>query len=107
MDHFEQFRPGIKEVIVTKHFNRDIPGFDTALVLDSKHEHFTELHKYEENISGSHLFRALHNHIHIVYAIDKQHNLIFLRAFKNFKEYEKFLEEKKKIALMISSAEQA
>ena len=102
-DHFEQFKPSIKEVIITKHFKRDFPDFDTDLILDSKHEHFTRLHKYEENIEGNHIFRALKDKIHIVYAIDKSHNLIFLRVFHNFKEYMKFLDNKKIILKMIKS----
>ena len=36
------------------------------------------------------------NGIHIVYAVSGN-KLIFLRAFKNFKRYEKFLEDKKAV----------
>jgi len=100
-NHFEQFRPLINKVIKTRHFERDLPNFDTDLILDSKHEHFTRLHKYEENIEGNHIFRALKDKIHIVYAVDKNHNLIFLRAFHNFREYMKFLDNKKIILEII------
>jgi len=101
-NHFEQLRDLIKDIIITKHFSRDLPNFDINLIVDSKHEHFTHLHKYEENIEGNHIFRALKDKIHIVYAVDKQHRLIFLRAFHNFKEYIKFLDNKKQILDMIN-----
>ena len=104
-DHFEQFKPSIKEIILTHHFKKDLPDFDTSLITDSKHEHFTRLHKYEENIEGNHIFRALKDKVHIVYAIDKSHRLIFLRAFHNFKEYGKFLENKKQILIMLKFKE--
>ena len=100
-NHFEQFRPSIKEITITKHFKRDLPNFDINLIIDSKHENFTSLHKYEENIEGNHIFRALKDKVHIVYAVDKSHKLIFLRAFHNFKEYERFLENKQQIIHMI------
>ena len=100
-EYFEQLKPLIKEVIVSKHFSKDFPSFDTNLVLDSEHEHFTRLHKFEETIEGNHVFRALKNEIHIVYAIDKEHRLIFLRAFKNFKDYGKFLGDKSNILHII------
>ncbi|MFH2028754.1 MAG: hypothetical protein ABIJ08_06455, partial [Nanoarchaeota archaeon] len=90
-------------VIVTKHFSKDFPDFETGLVLDSKHEHFTHLHKFEETIGGNHIFRALKDKNHIVYAIDKNHRLVFLRSFHNFKEYKKFLNEKKAILDMIEA----
>ena len=101
-DHFEQLRPLVKEVIVSKHFKRDAPAFDVNLVVDCKHEHFRRLHKFEETIEGNHIFRAVKDEKHIVYAIDKNHRLIFLRAFDSFEEYKKFLNDKKKILKIIS-----
>jgi hypothetical protein len=102
--HFQHLRPQITEVLATKHFRRDAPDFDTSLVVDCRYQHFTILHRLEENIRGNHVFRALHNHRHIVYAVDKKHRLIFLRAFYNFKQYEKFLDNKKRILDMIQEA---
>jgi len=103
MDHFHQLREGVTEVIVTKHFKRDAPGFDTNLILDNEHKEFTHLHKFEENVEGHHIFRALQNKTHFVYAITNDHRLVFLRAFYNFKEYKKFLENKKDIRCTLSS----
>jgi hypothetical protein len=103
-NHFEMFRPSVKEIIVLKHFKRDYPDFDTTLVTDSKHEHFVKLHKFEESIEGNHIFRAIHRRKHLVYAIDKQNRIIFLRAFDNFGLYKKFLEEKRQILDMIGRA---
>jgi len=101
MNHFEQFE--IRKVLISHHFHRDLPGFDTSIVIDSKHEQCTHLHKFEENIEGNHIFRALVNHMHIVYAVTPEHDLVLLRAFKNFKEYMKFLDDKKAIMHLISS----
>ena len=100
-DHFEQLRPDIKEVIISKHFLKDAPDFDTKLIVDCQHEHFTRLHKFEETIEGNHIFRAIRRKIHYVYAIDKNKRLIFLRAFENFKYYKKFLNKKKMILKII------
>jgi len=96
-NHFEQFRPLIKDVIATHHFKKDMPDFDSSLILDSRHSSFTRLHKLEESIDGVHIFRAVMKKTHIVYAVDKKYRLILLRAFRNFKEYKKFLDDKKKI----------
>jgi len=98
---FEKLRPLIKEIISSKHFLKDAPEFDLNLVFDCKHEYFTHLHKFEETINGNHIFRALNGKMHVVYAIDKNHRLVFLRAFNNFKDYLKFLTNKKKIAHML------
>jgi hypothetical protein len=105
-DHqlFEKLKSGVVQVRVSHHFLRDLPGFDVSLILDGRCEHFHHLHKFEETIDGSHVFRALLDKTHIVYAIDKSRRIVFLRAFRNFKEYEKFLDDKKTIASMIASA---
>ncbi len=94
--HFEQFLP-LGDVFVARHFCKDAPGFDTTLVTDSRHEHFTHLHRFEETVDGYHVFRALWHGMHIVYAIDRKHNIIFLAGFRNFGEYGKFLNDKKAI----------
>jgi hypothetical protein len=96
-DHFQKLRPLIREVTTSKHFLRDAPDFDVTLVLDSKHQYFTHLHKLEETIHGHHIFRALWKGKHIIYAVDKNHRLVFMRAFESFKSYRKFLEDKKMI----------
>ncbi|MFH1510978.1 MAG: hypothetical protein ABIF10_04745 [Candidatus Woesearchaeota archaeon] len=103
-DHYSSLRPLVKEIIVSKHFEKDLPGFDVSLIVDCDHAGFTRLHKFEETIDGNHIFRAIKDHTHIVYCIDKSHNLIFLRAFSNFKAYAKFLDDKKAILAMISDS---
>lgn len=102
-EYFKELRPLIKEVIVSHHFKKDAPLFDTTLITDCKHEYFVRLHKFEETIDGNHVFRAVKGKVHIVYVIDKDHRLIFLRAFKNFTDYKKFLKDKKRIKEMILS----
>ena len=98
---YEHLRPQVKEIIISKHFKKDAPGFDVNPIIDCQHEYFVRLHKFEETIDGNHIFRALKRKTHIVYAIDKNYRLIFLRTFDNFKAYKKFLEDKKKIVNMI------
>jgi hypothetical protein len=71
-------------------------------VLDCSNVNFSELHKFEENIDGNLVFRAKKNGVHIVYCVDKRMKIIFLRAFRNYNEYEKFLEDRKEIERMIS-----
>ena len=102
-DHFEQLRPSIKKVITSRHFLKDAPDFDTNLVVGCQHEYFTRLHKFEETIDGNHIFRAIKGKTHYVYAIDKNKRLIFLRAFSNFKDYKKFLNEKTIILKIIQN----
>lgn len=102
-EHFQEFRPLIKEVIVSKNFKKELPEFNTSWILDCEHEYFTRLHKFEEKINHNYIFRAVFNKKHIVYVIDKDFRLLILRAFKNFKEYQKFLEDKKLIEKMIES----
>ena len=102
--YFHELKPLIKEVLITKHFQKTAPDFDIQKVVDSRHEFFTHLHKFEETIEGNHIFRALEKKTHLVYVVDTNHRLIFLSGFSNFKEYKKFLEDKKRILDMIREA---
>ncbi len=101
-NHFMKLRDSIKEVIMTHHFRKDMPDFNPAIITDAEQAVRSRLHKFEEMLNGDYIFRAIVNHIHIVYAVDSKHRLIFLRAFKNFNSYEKFLADKKGIKQMIS-----
>lgn len=106
-NHFLRLRPQIKEVLITKHFKRDVKDLyeEGALirsVMDSEHADFTELHKFEEKIGSLMLFRAKRGTHHIVYCIDNQ-RIIFLRMVRNFEEYRLFLEERREIEAMASS----
>lgn len=100
-NHFTKLRGSIQEVIMGSHFKRDLPDFDPSVIIDAEHENHTRLHKYEETIDGITIFRAIIDHIHIVYVVDDKHRLIFLRAFKNFNNYDSFLSNKKKIKEMV------
>jgi mRNA-degrading endonuclease RelE of RelBE toxin-antitoxin system len=105
--HFMAVRPLIKAAFVSRHFIKDLKDEEEMKsivndVLDCSNMDFFELHKFEENINGNLIFRAKKAGMHIVYAIDKQMRIVFLRAFKNYGEYEKFLEDKKEIKKMIS-----
>jgi len=102
-------RPLIKAAIVTKRFMKDLKNEEEAKtivneVLDCSNIDYYELHKFEENIDGYLIFRAKKKGIHIVYCLDKEMQLVFLRAFKNYKEYGKFLEDKREIIKLISHA---
>jgi len=105
-NHFMELRPSLKEIIVSKHFKRDLKDEEKIKsiiknILDCSHMEFTELHKFEENIEGNLLFRAKKGNLHIVYCVDKLNRIIFLRAIRNFDEYRRFLEDKKELKLMI------
>ena len=104
--HFMRVRPLIKEVIISKHFRRDMRDdekTDSLVkdILDCSHMEFHELHKFEENIEDNLIFRAKKDKKHIVYCVTKDRKMIFLRAISNYDEYKKFLEDKKKIKKMI------
>ena len=104
--HFMSVRPRITSVIVRKRFFKDLRNGEKAKaivreVLDCSNADFSELHKFEEHVDGCMIFRAKKKRTHIVYCVDKNMRLIFMRAFKNFKEYEKFLENKREISKLI------
>lgn len=97
-NHFLELSKNVKEVLFTNHFKKDIKGmtFNPLEITSPEHLFFIREHKFEEKIHNCYIFRAIHEKKHIVYAINND-KLIFLRAFKNFKEYCKFLEDKKEI----------
>lgn len=102
-------RPSIKTVAISKHFIKDLKDKEevdsiVSGVLDCSSIDFSELHKFEENVDGNLIFRAKKDGIHIVYCVDKKMRIIFLRTFKNYSEYGKFLEDKKEIKKMIARA---
>jgi hypothetical protein len=105
---FIMVRPAIKEVIVTKHFARDLKDKEADSlvkdILDCSNLEFIELHKFEENIDGNLIFRAKKGQTHFVYFVDKKMRIIFLRAFKNFTEYKKFLDDRKGMKRIIEEA---
>jgi len=101
-----ELRPLLKEIVVSKHFKRDLKDKERINsiiknILDCSNLEFTELHKFEENIEGNMIFRARKENLHIIYCIDKSMRIIFLRAIKNFDEYRRLLESKKELKLMI------
>jgi hypothetical protein len=102
-DHFQRLRPLVREIIVSKQFQRDAPDFDVNTIVDCQHAYFTKLHKFEEKVDGGYLFRAIKDRVHIVYCIDDNHCLVFLRAFHNFTHYKKFLNNKREIAVTMKT----
>jgi hypothetical protein len=58
--------------------------------------------KFEESLDGNLIFRAKKQGVHIVYCVYKQMRIIFLRAFRNYSEYGKFLEDKKEIKKLLA-----
>jgi mRNA-degrading endonuclease RelE of RelBE toxin-antitoxin system len=102
-------RPHITSVVVLKRFLKDLKDGEKANalvrdVLDCSNADFNELHKFEEHVAGCMIFRAKKDGMHIVYCVDKSMRLIFMRVFKNFKQYEKFLESKREINKLILHA---
>ncbi len=102
--HFQRLRPQVEAVVVTKRFLKDAPTFDINTVLNCENIYFQKLHKFEDKIGDAHIFRALQNHLHAVYAIDGGNRLIFLRAFNNFTKYKRFLDNKKAIKHLIEQS---
>jgi hypothetical protein len=107
--HFLALRPYITGVLVTKRFLKDLreTGESEAIVdevLDCSETSFTELHKFEENVDGNLVFRAKKEGKHFVYCVDRNKRLVFLRVFRNFKEYERFLEDKRAISNLVLRA---
>jgi len=106
---FTMVRPAIREVIVTKHFARDLKGKEEVSsivkdILDCSNLEFIELHKFEENIDGNLIFRAKKGRTHFVYVVDKKMRIIFLRAFNNFTKYKKFLDDRKSMKRILEEA---
>jgi mRNA-degrading endonuclease RelE of RelBE toxin-antitoxin system len=107
--HFMAVRPHIQGVVVTRRFFKDLRDEEKAKaivrdVLDCSNADFYELHKFEKHVDGCMIFRAKTEGMHIVYCVDKNMRIIFMRVFKNFKEYEKFLDDKKEISKLIMHA---
>jgi hypothetical protein len=70
-------------------------------VLDCANADFNEMHKFERHVAGCMIFRAKKKERQIVYCVDKNLHIIFMRAFKNFKQYKKFLDDKKEVSNII------
>ncbi len=105
--HFMKVRPSIRTVAVSRRFIKDLKDQEMADsiikdVLDCSHLEFHELHKFEKNIDGNLIFRAKKEKAHIVYGVDRNMRIIFLRAMKNFTQYKRFLEDTKEILRMIA-----
>jgi len=105
--HFMKVRPSIRTVAVSRRFIKDLKDQEMANsiikdVLDCSHLEFHELHKFEKNIDGNLIFRAKKEKAHIVYGVDKNMRIIFLRTMQNFTQYKKFLEDTKEILRMIA-----
>ncbi len=101
--HFGQLQPSIEGYKTSKHLVHDIknPKEIIEKILSCEHTCSSELHKFEKKIGDFSVFRAKINRVHIVYAIDSKKMVFFLRAFKNFGDYTRFLEDDKEIENMI------
>ena len=105
-NRFMQVRPFLKKALVSNHFRRDMKDrnrIESTIrnVLDCTSLEFNELHKFEKKVNGNLIFRAKKRPWHIVYCVDRQKRLIFLRAINNFTEYGRFLENRQAILKMI------
>ena len=100
-------RPFIKVAVISKQFIKDLKNEEEAElivndIIDCSNTDFYELHKFEENLDENLIFRAKKEGVHMVYCVDKQMRIIFLRAFRNCSEYGKFLEYKKQIKKLLA-----
>jgi len=103
--HFMHLRGSMLGYKISKHFEKELGNYQEIIgkILSCDAACFTELHKFEEKISDISVFRAKIDRVHIVYAIDKTGNAYFLRAFRNFSMYGRFLGDKKGIVKLIDS----
>ncbi len=65
---------------------------------------FNEIHRFEKNVDSNWIFRAKKEGVNMVYAVDKELRLILLRAFRNYSEYGKFLEDRKELKRALAHA---
>lgn len=102
--HFKNLRSHISGYKISKHLAKELEDHQEIIpkILACETECFSELHKFEEKIGGIYIFRAKIDKVHIVYAVDTK-TVLFLRAFKNFNDYTRFLEDKKGIIKLINS----
>ncbi len=102
-------RPALKILVISKRFAKDLKDEKQIesiadAVLDCSSVDFYELHKFEKTVNGNLVFRAKANGIHVVYCVDREMRLILLRAFKNYAEYKRFLDDEKEIDRTIKNA---
>lgn len=93
--HFVTQRPKINEIVINSQFEKDLKdekerGDLINKILSCDAENFHELHKFEFSIKNNYIFRAKRGDVHVVYSISGS-RLTFLRAIRNFRKYEKFL----------------
>ena len=107
--HFKNLRPSLSDYKISKHLTRDIENYQEFIdkILSCEATCSSELHKFEEKIDHFSIFRAKIDGVHLVYAIDDSKKILFLRAFKNFTHYGKFLEDKKAIKKLVESLNSA
>ena len=103
--HFMHLRQSVLGYKISNKFEKELENYQEIVgkIMSCDAACFTELHKFEEKISDISIFRAKIDRVHIVYAIDKTGNAYFLRAFRNFSMYERFLGNKKEIVKLIGS----
>ena len=95
--HFTNLRIGLTEIVVTKHFQKDLKKLDERediinRILECDSENFHELHKFEFSANGNNIFRAKKDGVHVLYSIS-DNEITFLRAIKTYTEYRRFLSE--------------
>lgn len=105
--HFLAVRPFIKEAVISRRFMKDLKDEQEVnsivnAVLDCSSVDF-ELHKFEESLDGNLIFRAKKEGVHLVYCVDKQMRIVFLRAFHNYSDYGKFLEDKREVKRQLAN----
>ena len=95
--HLMTIRPHIRSIVVTKRYLEDLKEEENAKkllenVLDCPNADLNVLHKFEELVNRCKLFRAKTGERSIVCCVDKNKRIIFMRVFKDFKRYTKFIE---------------
>ncbi|UCC33918.1 MAG: hypothetical protein JSW53_02640 [Candidatus Bathyarchaeota archaeon] len=105
--NFMKVRPSIRKVVISKRFIRDLKDREIVNsivrnILDCSRLEYHELHKFEKNVNGNLIFRAKKGKMHVVYGVDREMRIIFMRAIRNFVQYKKFLESEREILKMVA-----
>jgi mRNA-degrading endonuclease RelE of RelBE toxin-antitoxin system len=92
--HLVTIKPHVRSAVVGKRFLKDLKGEKAKELLrealDYPDADFYELQKFEEQDSAG--FRGKAGEGNVVYCVDKNKRVIFMRVFKKVENYKKFIE---------------
>ena len=94
--HLVTIKPHVRSAVVGKRFLKDFEGEKAKELLrealDYPDADVYDLRKFEEGSAGSAGFRGKAGERHVVYCVDKNKRLVFMRVFRNVEHYKKFVD---------------